>query len=1213
MVACGVRLQGRWSPPTELLAWMDEAELQTVVQVLLATIRLVKAIELPDPLSPDDPTFRYQSGPDAVIAKGSDQKSGAFRLHGFVPERAPHLQRRSGYLQRVLLQVALRRGLTEPSPEAISDLLDKIWVGLIHTSHPVLTRAQVMPGIVGHQIRWDDLLFRTAGDWFICDNCQQWSAYNVLNICPSFRCNGRLQKAIPDELLNENHYRRTYSLPTESPVPLVAKEHTAQLGPKLATDYQLAFQNGDHPEAGQINVLSSSTTFELGVDLGDLEAVFLRNVPPSPANYQQRAGRAGRGIGSAAFAVTFAMPRSHDEHFFANPPLMIDGMVRPPRIELTNETIYMRHAHAVLLAEFVRNWAASAGTKLSEIGQLLQPGKSGSPLDAFLIQIPKALELSKHSLEVLIPSERLAHEIDTQGQKIKEAFDGARQYFSDEVQMYDEAIDDARKRLQIAKDAGDHQKAHRIHGFETFLLNRLDDLRKQDWVTFFSDRSVLPSYAFPIYNVKLETADRDLKLDRDLRIALSEYVPGAAIVAKGRLWRSIGIRKPWQKSLEHKHYARCPNCWHVMQHLDPNEVFPDGNCPVCKHDGRSPARLKHAYVVPQFGFTTDLTTNGEELTFDRPQRIPASHVLFVPQQQVEDPIRVSIGDGAARVDVRTTERADFFVFNDGDEQDGRGFRLCKLCGCKVQLETTGRGKGRSERVKPHKTSFGKDCTGESYEMVHLGHDFISCAARLTFSGQTHDYTNQPFWLSLLYSVLGGMADALGIDANDINGVIRPIDHGGQVAQEVVIFDDVPGHALRLEGKDELLQVLQAAYARVANCTCDETASCYTCLRSYRNQFYHDQLTRGPVVDYLDRLLAIATAHPEDDQPYTLPDRAAAIRTAIRESAWLDVVAERLTAAGPPETGPWFLHVLETAVRPGARIRLSLGEIQQSQLPDGTPHELSSAHLIALAQAGVALFRTRPGAPRPQYGILALGPDGKPRNRSAGFHWGVQNRIISFDAETHLHPLWFNRSPERLTEAHCAIDAWFEKYATPLTVSELFRTSAGCTPHAIARGDTVDFSQMFHSLQGRRILRCHLQDPYLLTSHQMNCLAKFLNAVTWQPVGETLSLKLVTQLSDSNPRERDLLTSTQQKQEIDTRLASISTVKPSVEFRYWKHSPLHMRFIHFVLDGGDARLYILERGLDIEDPRSGKARADTFVLEFQDIPEALAGILGLTKV
>jgi hypothetical protein len=297
----------------------------------------------------------------------------------------------------VLEAAATQRGLPPPTSEEVVNLLDEIWRGLIHAPRPTLRHVQVAPGTVGFQLRWEDLVFRSRAAWHFCLHCQQWSTFNVLGVCPSFRCIGKLEEADPGIRLAENHYRSIYSLPGEGPVPLTAKEHTAQLAPKLATAYQLAFQDGHHPDEGQINVLSSSTTFELGVDLGDLEAVFLRNVPPSPANYQQRAGRAGRGIGSAAFAVTFAMPRSHDEHFFAQPALMIDGLVRPPRINLSNETLFFRHLHAVLIAEYVRDWAQQKGLTVNSIGQFLCPASGGGPptqLDEFLCRLPTMVRAS---------------------------------------------------------------------------------------------------------------------------------------------------------------------------------------------------------------------------------------------------------------------------------------------------------------------------------------------------------------------------------------------------------------------------------------------------------------------------------------------------------------------------------------------------------------------------------------------------------------------------------------------------------------------------------------------------------------------------------------------------------------------------------------------------------------------------------------------------
>jgi hypothetical protein len=1036
LVACRLQLDGRWNSPPDLQKLLTPAQVEDVTQALLATVRLQKAIDLPTPLVTDAREYGFQRGEDAFIAKGSEAGFGKYRLHGFTPERAPRLQRRGGYLERVLQAAAREQQLSEPDAAEVRRLLDAVFKGLIQASRPVFKNKQVARGQIGYQLKWEDLCFTTRAAWHFCPACQQWTPFNVLGICPSFRCAGRLEPADPAVLLAENHYRWIYSRPGEGPVPLTAREHTAQLSPKLATAYQKAFQDGHHPDEGQINVLSCSTTFELGVDLGDLEAVLLRNIPPSPANYQQRAGRAGRGIGSAAFAVTFAMPRSHDEHFFAAPPLMIDGMVRPPRIDLRNDVIVRRHLHAVLLASFVSTWRDRHSETLKTIGQLLDPGveNSPAPLDHFLDNLPDAVRANERALRPLLPADHPADYLDRAPVPVRDAFTRARNYFTDEVKMYEEAMAEAQQRHDEKKQAKQYAAAEKIYRLISFLERRVEKLRNMDWVTFFSDRSVLPSYAFPIYNVSLATADQDLNLERDLRIALSEYPPGAAVVAKGRLWRSVGIRLPPRRNaLERQWYACCPRCWHVMRHLKADQVFPTDFCPVCKHDGRQPRRVLHQYLVPEYGFTTDLQTPGEELSFDRPERIPASRVLFVPQQEANDPVRASLGGpGAVRVEVRTTERAEFFIFNDGDDPSRLGFSLCKACGRQVDLD-------KARRGKAHKTPFGKDCPCQSYDWLHLGHDFISCAARLSFTATNQPYEERGFWLGLLYALLGGMADALGIEPNDINGVIRPINLGGEVSQEVVVFDDVPGgagHALRLENQDELLEVLRAAHARAAHCQCDPSASCYTCLRSYRNQFCHDLLVRKPVADYLSLLLDALAADPNKDQPYLLADKAHALRSTLRESARVDLVAERLDNTGPPETGPWYALLLEVAARQQP-LRLALREVA----PVTEPGPMGSLPLLALEQAGVQLFRVEPGAPPPPYALLGTLPDG----RRVGYHWG-ETRLTVLDSEAHLRPLWWNRSRCRLEQAREEMDAWFARHARPLPVRDLLPGGDGCVVH-----------------------------------------------------------------------------------------------------------------------------------------------------------------------
>ena len=114
-----------------------------------------------------------------------------------------------------------------------------------------------------------------------------------------------------------SHYRALYR--ETAPVPLAAREHTAQWTGLEAADIQQRFL------AGEVNVLSCSTTFELGVDVGALSAVLLRNMPPTTANYIQRAGRAGRRSDTAALVVTYAQRRSHDLSRYQAPEAMLRG------------------------------------------------------------------------------------------------------------------------------------------------------------------------------------------------------------------------------------------------------------------------------------------------------------------------------------------------------------------------------------------------------------------------------------------------------------------------------------------------------------------------------------------------------------------------------------------------------------------------------------------------------------------------------------------------------------------------------------------------------------------------------------------------------------------------------------------------------------------------------------------------------------------------
>lgn len=166
--------------------------------------------------------------------------------------------------------------------------------------------------------------------------------------------------------------------------PLHIKEHTAQLGREEQQKYQEMFVNKE------INALSCSTTFEMGVDVGDLETVYLRNMPPSPANYVQRAGRAGRGKNAAAFSLTYAKLSSHDFTYFKNPENMITGKIGVPLFTVRNEKIILRHIFAVALSDF---FAKQVDVYNSNNADVLLSGDGWERFCAYLSSKPEHLRM----------------------------------------------------------------------------------------------------------------------------------------------------------------------------------------------------------------------------------------------------------------------------------------------------------------------------------------------------------------------------------------------------------------------------------------------------------------------------------------------------------------------------------------------------------------------------------------------------------------------------------------------------------------------------------------------------------------------------------------------------------------------------------------------------------------------------------------------------
>jgi hypothetical protein len=209
---------------------------------------------------------------------------------------------------------------------------------------------------------------------------------------------------------------------------------------------------------------------------------------------------------------------------------------------------------------------------------------------------------------------------------------------------------------------------------------------------------------------------------------------------------------------------------------------------------------------------------------------------------------VAVASGPqVRVDQRHSRFGRMVLVNSGPLD--RGFAICRSCGFAQVTPLSGvRGRGARRSASHRNPRTGRDCTELTFS-AHLGHDFLTDVVELRFLGVVTDRRDEALWRSLVYALLEGASQGLGIRRDDLDGTLYR--HTSGVAPALILYDNVPGGAGHVQGiAQELPRVLQAAYERVSRECCGPETSCYECLRNYRNQPYHDQLRRGVVRDFL---------------------------------------------------------------------------------------------------------------------------------------------------------------------------------------------------------------------------------------------------------------------------------------------------------------------------------------------------------------------------
>lgn len=664
----------------------------------------------------------------------------------------------------------------------------------------------------GYYVKHENLVVKRKNHVYQCSNCLKRSPFNVKNYC--FRCCTPTLELLDTSVLDEdNSYVHNYvNAPLMS---LHIKEHTAQLDKKKAREYQDKFKNKE------LDALSCSTTFEVGVNIGDLNTVLLRNVPPTPANYIQRAGRAGRSPDSSAFALTFCRNSPHDINYFNHPLEMIDGEVPVPNIKSDNLRIFIRHIFASALSFY---WKSPGHTYHKEISEFMSDYDN---LVRYLQSKPSyLLQYLKETVPVTIQNHVAEDDND----------------LTIDLENYgwlDELLDEKRGRLHqsLCNYKSDIES---LDLYEQKNERSIDKVRKsimtENTLEYLSRQNIIPKYGFPSEIVELENRDSfdksvNVNLQRDLSRAISDYAPDSEVIANGFVVKSRYLKMLPSKAWPEYYHAICPHCSSSIIQLYTGQTldeFRDSltSCPTCSAPLDRPFATE--FIVPKYGFLYEAEKNWD-LASRKPTHTYSGEVFYK-------------GNNSSKLKTFNVAGHDVnCVYSRDDELvliNSTSFKICCRCGYGTTTDNT-----------EHKDRYGRPCPVTLLNK-NLGHVFKTDVFIMDIPEARIDDIDQA--ISVLSAFINAFSRTFHIDDNEISGCVYRIAS----RFSFVLFDNTPGGAgyvkSILTNSGENLSLLIANALRIAkNCSCgDENntdCACYGCLLSYRNQKHHEKIKRSHVI------------------------------------------------------------------------------------------------------------------------------------------------------------------------------------------------------------------------------------------------------------------------------------------------------------------------------------------------------------------------------
>ncbi|MFS8880049.1 DEAD/DEAH box helicase [Synechococcus sp. H55.11] len=639
---------------------------------------------------------------------------------------------------------------------------------------------------------------------------------------------------------------------------LEAREHTAQVVRAGEREWREKRFRGED-QARRLPYLVCSPTLELGVDIADLDLVHLRNVPPTPANYAQRSGRAGRQ-GQAGLILSYCGAfNSHDQYYFRRRAEMVAGRVRPPRLDLTNEALLRAHIHAVWLAQ-VR---LPLGNSMERV---LDLDREGLPLReevAAQIQLGEAARQEvMERVEALLAADRevldqsgwfsrrwLQQVIEEAPQAFDRAFDRWRELYRAATQQ----LEAANRQLQTTREKKDQQEAERRQREalrQRNLLLQIDTQREEsDFYPYryLASEGFLPGYNFPALPVRawVPRGGEGEFIARPRFLAIREFAPHNFLYHEGCQWEAVAFQAP-PGGLEERRSSH-KLCFSCGAFADPSL----DRCPVCgtPFDGQN-SLLTQLLEMPNVRMR-----RRDRITADEEERRRQGYELqtFFQFASESSGYRVQEADVLSGqtplLQLRYAPAATLLRINHGWRgSGGRGFSVNFENGevpSRAQLERSRAGLSNPAFLQSIRLAVRST---QNLLLVRLAQPGLG--------------DPQPLETSLRYALKRGIEEAFELEETEL--AAESIGQGSHRA--LLFYETAEGGAgvlQRLVEEPEAMAEVARAALEICHFQLSEAgiqdlrpecrAACYECLLSYANQREALELDRYKIRDLLGEL------------------------------------------------------------------------------------------------------------------------------------------------------------------------------------------------------------------------------------------------------------------------------------------------------------------------------------------------------------------------